>query len=95
MIDINNFGHIITIQGNIRNIADYILIKNKIDDVLSLYDEVQIKTDSNTISSSVIGYFVSLQNKYNKKVTLIVSNDNLYSLLDDLNLTKVFNVKRN
>jgi len=50
--------------------------------------------ESITITSSVIGLFLRLINEDKVKVTMHVGEDQLYQLLDSLNMLKVFNVTR-
>lgn len=85
-----------TISGDIKTISDYQEIKSTIQshvDQGTTSIEVKIN-DSQTITSSVVGYFMKLVNLNNVKVTLHVRNDKLYKMLEDLVLVSVFNVQK-
>lgn len=85
-----------TISGDIKTISDYQEIKSTIQSHIDQGGtSVEVKiNDSQTITSSVVGYFMKLVNLNNVKVTLHVQNDKLHKMLEDLVLVSVFNVKK-
>jgi len=88
-------GSKVTIDGNIKSVNDFQTIKSTIDDVVENNDQMTlIISDSISITSSVIGYFNKLILKDGIKIEMLLGNDDLISLLEDLNLTSVFNVKK-
>ena len=94
MINITQNGNIIDIEGNIKSIEDFEKIKNELDKVEKSYDSVVLNIkDSISITSSVIGYLMKLNDK-GKKIYINVASEDLYGLLDDLNLKNIFSVKR-
>ncbi|WP_024789794.1 hypothetical protein [Lebetimonas sp. JH292] len=90
-LSINN--NILTIEGNITTIKDAEKIINALYS-LSDKDSIIIKIkNSFSLPSSIIGELLKLTDM-GKKVILEVKDPVLYEMLDDLNLTKTFNVKR-
>ncbi|WP_024787648.1 MULTISPECIES: hypothetical protein [unclassified Lebetimonas] len=90
-LSINN--NILTIEGNITTIEDAEKIINALYS-LSDKDSIIVKIkDSFSLPSSIIGELLKLTDM-EKKVILEVKDPVLYEMLDDLNLTKTFNVKR-
>lgn len=86
----------LTITGNIKNIDDYHAIK---EGVRSLIDKgvnsIAIKVlDSLSMSSSVIGFLLKTVYEDKANLSLYVKDERLIELLDVLNLTTAFNVKR-
>ena len=87
-------GNIINIEGNIKSIEDYEQIKSALDNVKASFDSIILNIkNSISITSSVIGYLVKLANE-GKKIYLNVGSEDLYDLLDELNLINLFSVKR-
>ena len=87
-------GNIINIEGNIKSIEDYEQIKSALDNVKASFDSITLNIkNSISITSSVIGYLVKLANE-GKKIYLNVGSEDLYDLLDELNLINLFSVKR-
>ncbi len=88
-------GSKVTIDGNIKSVSDFQTIKSTMDSVVETNDQVTLViTDSISITSSVIGYFNKLILKDGIKIEMLLGNEDLISLLEDLNLTTVFNVKK-
>lgn len=85
----------VTIDGNIKSVSDFQTIKSTIDKVVETNNQITLViTDSISITSSVIGYFNKLILKDGIKIEMLLGNDDLISLLEDLNLTSVFNVRK-
>jgi hypothetical protein len=83
----------IVIKGNITSISDAEKIINLLHS-LSNNDVIILKIlDSFSLPSSIIGELLKLHDM-GKKIILEVKDPVLYELLDDLNLTKTFSVKR-
>ena len=87
-------GNTLNIEGNIKSIEDFEQIKMALDGMVNVYDSIVINVkDSISITSSVIGYLMKLVNE-GKRIYLNVGTDDLYSLLNELNLINTFFVKR-
>jgi hypothetical protein len=92
-MNLNISNNILTVEGNITTINDAEKIINALYS-LSDKDSVIIKIkDSFSLPSSIIGELLKLTDM-GKKVILEVKDPVLHEMLDDLNLTKTFNVKR-
>lgn len=85
-----------TISGDIKTISDYQEIKSAIQaQVDKGANSLDVKiNDSQTITSSVVGYLMKLVNLNNVKVTLHIKNPGLYKMMEDLVLISVFNVQK-
>ena len=95
-MDISASGSVVTISGNIKSVGDFQSIKSTLDSVVTSNSQITlIIKDSISITSSVIGYFNKLILKDGIKIDMRIGNEDLISLLDDLNLTSVFNVRKN
>jgi hypothetical protein len=93
-MNITSASNIVTIEGNIKSVGDYQIIKTTLDKVASEYTEININIkDSISITSSVIGYFNKLVLKDKITLHINVANKQLLELFDDLNLTSLFKVK--
>ena len=65
------------------------------DGVVEEFNEVVVHLmDSISITSAVIGYFTKLVVKDNIRVELYVRDEDLYALLNDLNLVELLDVKK-
>jgi len=94
-MEISTSGNTITIVGNIKSVSDYQQIRSTIDSVVATSPSVTIHiVDSLSITSSVIGYFNKLVLKDKIDLSMKIGNDQLMSLLDDLNLTSVFKARK-
>lgn len=94
-MEIKSSSSSVTITGNIKTIADFQLIKQTIDVIVATHRSIIINVvDSLSITSSVIGYLNKLVLKDMIGVRLNVGNEQLYDLLDDLNLVSTFKVQR-
>jgi hypothetical protein len=95
-MEISTSGSTVTISGNIKSVSDFQTIKSTMDSVVADNSTIDlIIKDSISITSSVIGYLNKLILKDGIKLNTSVGNDDLISLLDDLNLSSVFNVRKN
>ena len=94
-MEITTSSNIVSIEGNIKSISDFQEIKNALDNLKNTHNEIIIELkNSISITSSVLGYFNKLVLKDGVKISLHVKDNQLISLLDDLNLIQVFNVKK-
>ncbi len=94
-MDISSSSNSITIQGNIKSVNDFQSIKTTIDSLKDTNSNIIIDIkDSISITSSVIGYLNKLVLKDGVDIVMKVGNEQLFSLLEDLNLINTFNVKR-
>ncbi len=85
----------VTITGNIKTIADFQNIKQTIDGVVAAHKLITINIiDSLSITSSVIGYLNKLVLKDKVDLRLNIGNEELFNLLDDLNLVSTFKAHR-
>lgn len=85
----------LVIIGNIKSISDFQEIKRSVDNMIAEYKHININiVDSLSITSSVIGYLNKLVLKDNIELNVVVGNEQLYHLLDDLNLVSTFKAKR-
>jgi len=94
-MEISVLSNVVTIKGNIKTVGDYQEIKKAVDAVVINNKNVVIKIlDSISMTSSVIGYFNKLILKDGIAISMVVADKQLIELLDDLNLTKMFQVKK-
>ena len=94
-MDISSSANVVTITGNIKSVSDFQSIKSTVDSVKGSSNSIIIDIkDSISITSSVIGYLNKLVLKDSIDLNLKVANEQLIHLLEDLNLTTVFKVKR-
>ncbi|MCX6075272.1 MAG: hypothetical protein NTW78_00100 [Campylobacterales bacterium] len=85
----------IIIDGNIKTVGDFQSIKNSVDSVIVNNKNIVVDIkNSLSLTSAVIGYFNKLILKDNISIQVNVGDKQLYELLDDLNLTSVFNLKK-
>jgi len=87
--------NIVTINGNIKTIKDFQTIKTGLDTLIEREKNIIIHlVDSMSMTSSVIGYFNKLILKDKINMTMKIENSQLIELLKDLNLDKLFKVKK-
>lgn len=85
----------LTITGNIKSISDFQDIKNRLDSMKTTTKNILIIIkDSISVTSSVIGYFNKLILKDKIALRMKIGNAELMELLDDLHLSKTFNVSK-
>ena len=94
-VKVNSSSELV-VYGNVKNVNDYQEIKRVVTDMLREGDgQLTIyMADSFSITSSVIGYFLKLVYQDGVKLTLMVSDERLLSLLNDLRLTEAFNAQK-
>jgi len=85
----------IIIEGNIKTVHDYQEIKSVTDSLIQEHRKIKIIIkDSLSITSSIIGYFNKIVLRDSIDLSMEVGNIQLVNLLDDLNLTSIFKVKK-
>lgn len=87
----------ITIKGHITSLNDYIDIKQAIQKNIqnhNLQSLILNIPDSNTITSSMIGFFIKLVNSDRINLSMKVGQTNLFTMLEELNLVVLFNVQK-
>jgi len=94
-MDVFTNSNRITIDGNIKSNSDFQTIKDSVDTVVTNHKNIIVDVkDSMSFTSATIGYFNKLILKDKINVQINVGDSQLYTLLDDLNLVSVFNLKR-
>ncbi len=86
-------GNSVEVHDIIKTIADSQTLINEVDRIKDSGSVTIRIFESFTIPSSVIGYLLKL-NDAGTNIYLEVHDDILYELLQDLNLTQVFNVRK-
>lgn len=86
----------LVIGGIVKTIDDSTLLRNTIQ---RMYEAgataVTLKfTDSFALPSAVIGYLMKLVNRDHVRLTLLAGDQRLVDLLDELQLSETFGVKR-
>ena len=88
-------GTNINISGNIKSVSDFQNIKENLDKIIDSNKNITINiTDSLSITSSVIGYLNKLVLHDGIHINMNISNEQLLVLLNDLNLSSTFNVRK-
>ncbi|MFA6192795.1 MAG: hypothetical protein WC665_10635 [Sulfurimonas sp.] len=94
-MNISTSSNRVIIDGNIKSVGDFQSIKNSVESVVLNNKSIVIDIkNSLSLTSAVIGYFNKLILKDRINVQVNVGDKQLYELLDDLNLTSVFNLKK-
>lgn len=95
-MEIHRHGSEIIINDNIKNTADYQLIKDNVNSLVqSGTKSIIVKTpESFSMTSSVIGFFIKVIFQDKVAIHVYVKDDRLYSLLEDLNLIEIFKVQK-
>ncbi len=94
-MEITISSNTLTITGNIKSVSDFQRLKTSVENVVSQHKNVVLNiTDSLSITSSVIGYLNKLVLKDGINLQMIIGNPQLLELLNDLNLTSVFNARK-
>lgn len=87
----------INIEENIKSLSDNDDIKVAIENVWNTNSdkliEIHIK-DSFIITSSVIGFLIKFIKKDKIPITIYITNDELYEMMDDMNLIQALNIKK-
>jgi len=93
----NSLSTQINIEENIKSLSDNDIIKIAIEDAWNANSdkpiEIHIK-DSFIITSSVIGFLIKFIKKDKMPITLYITNDELYEMMDDMNLIQALNIKK-
>jgi len=88
-------GNHIKINGNIKSISHFQEILQQVETLKNNYKELEIHIlDSISLTSSVIGYFSKLVHADKLRLKVLVSNSQLYELLEDLDLLETLQVQR-
>jgi len=94
---ITNSNNTITIKGHISTLNHYMEIKQVIHESIAA-NNLQAFTilipDSNTITSSMIGFFIKIVNMDRINLTLKVGQEDLFNMLKDLNVATLFNLEK-
>lgn len=94
-MNISTSSNIVTITENIKSVSDFQAIKSTVDSIKDLHSTITIDVkDSISITSSVIGYLNKLILKDGIDLSMKIGNEQLMSLLEDLNLITVFKARR-
>jgi len=94
-MEISTSANTVTITGNIKSVGDFQSIKSTLDSLKTHQNNITLELkDSISITSSVIGYFNKLVLKDKINLHLHVSNEQLMSLLNDLNLSSVLKARK-
>lgn len=88
-------GNKIKISGNIKSIDHFQTILHNIETLKKNYRELEIHIlDSISLTSSVIGYFSKLVHADKLSLKVLVSDMQLYDLLEDLGLVETLQVRK-
>lgn len=83
------------IEGNIKTIGDFQMIKHAVDAVIHQSKSIKLTMiDSISVTSSVIGYLTKLVLKDKIDVEVCVGNNDLINLFEDLGLKDLLHVRR-
>lgn len=83
------------VTGEVKNLDCYSEIKKTVQECVDSGErDITIEmVDSMMITSSIIGYFTKLIHADGVRISLVVYSERLFSLLEDLNLVEMLNVK--
>ena len=87
----------IHIDDNIKSLSDNDSIKHAIERAWNDDSDKQIEiyiNDSFIITSSVIGFLIKFIKKDKMKLRLNICNEELYEMLDDMNLIEALHVRK-
>ena len=87
----------IYIDENIKSIGDNDKIKHAIEQAWKNDNDANIDiyiNDSFIITSSVIGFLIKFIKKDKMKISIYVYNEELYEMLDDMNLVEALHVTK-
>jgi len=92
---ITTSSNIVTIDGNIKSVADYQSIKSTLDALKATEKSITINIlNSLSVTSSVIGYLNKLVLKDKIDIRINIGNQQLLELFSDLNLLDIFKAKK-
>jgi TATA-box binding protein (TBP) (component of TFIID and TFIIIB) len=85
----------LVITGLIKSVEDSTLFKEALSEMITTSKSVSIHIkDSFIITSSIIGTMLKVVNVDKVSLTVYVTQEDLYSLLSQLNLLEALNVKK-
>jgi hypothetical protein len=87
----------INIEENIKSLNDNDVIKVAIEDAWNENPDKTIELhikDSFIITSSVIGFIIKFIKKDKIPISIYISNNELYDMMNDMNLIKTMNIKK-
>ncbi len=85
----------IEVHGDIVNVRDSDYFRDKGKEILDVSDGLKIYIiDSDTITSSVIGFLLKMAKRDGKKIELYVKSNHLGEMLKNMDLLEIFNVKK-
>ena len=88
-------GNALIVRGNIKSINDFQNIKQRVDAMINESKHININIlESLSITSSIIGYFNKLVLKDGIDLHMNIHDEQLFHLLDDLNLVSTFKAKK-
>ena len=94
-MELKNEKNIVSVKGNITCVNDFEEIKQSLEKIKEHHQNIILKIyDSLVINSSLIGYLVKIVKQDGVNINLQAGNDILFELLDDLGLSKTFNLQR-
>ena len=94
-MQIDNNNNTISVKGNIASVSDFETIKENLETLKASHSNIVLKIyDSLVINSSLIGYLVKIVNQDGINLNFQAGSEVLYELLDDLGLSKTFNLER-
>ncbi len=85
----------VNIDGVIKSVSDSQSIKDALNSCTDSAKAVNINiSNSFSVTSSVIGFFLKKVQADNLNITINVTDDRLFELFETLNLTDILNVKK-
>ncbi|MCV6608228.1 MAG: hypothetical protein OIF32_08455 [Campylobacterales bacterium] len=85
----------VNIDGVIKSVSDSQSIKDALNSCTDSSKDVNINiSNSFSVTSSVIGFFLKKVQADNLNITINVTDDRLFELFETLNLTEILNVKK-
>lgn len=96
-VNVNQEGEAynVNIDGVIKSVSDSQSIKDALNSCTDTSKEVNINiTNSFSVTSSVIGFFLKKVQADNLNIKINVSDDRLFELFETLNLVDILNVNK-
>ncbi|MCS7214613.1 MAG: hypothetical protein RMI30_00470 [Thermodesulfovibrio sp.] len=95
-IEVSVSNNLIRIYGQVQNIADYALIREKIVEMISnnFRDIKIVFEESNAVTSSIIGFLLKVTQKDKINIHVVAKNEDLYLLFEILGLIDIFKVTK-
>ncbi|MCM0082617.1 hypothetical protein L4X63_13535 [Geomonas sp. Red32] len=86
----------LTIYGNIKSVEDYLAIRDAVNGIVAggAGDILLRIPESFSMPSSVIGFLLQAVNQKRCKIAMLVGDNNLYELLDEMNLLPVLHATK-